>query len=447
MLRILTLLLLFIALFGDEKFSTQSIELNGETHVYTTAVGSGEVSYIAYIKEGENRPITFAFNGGPGSSSVWLHMGAFGPRRILAPEEGQSIVPPYKIVDNLETILDLSDIVFIDPMGTGFSKCDSKDDEQKHYSIIGDIQAVGKFIRDYITEHKRWNSPKYIAGESYGTLRAAGLADYLHNEFGIYLHGVLFISPAIDFQTIVFNPDNPLPYFLFLPTYATTAWYHGRYDAETVEEAAEKAREFAYNTYAPALICRKCFDHEPIYEELAKLTGLPLNEIRSNQGRIRDDQFQYGLLADERKAVGRFDSRIVGYSRDPSDSLIMGIFSGGFHEYLRKELGCPSFYTIVSMDVNAKWNYLDYNPWGYPNLMNGLRAALKNNPNMKVFVGCGYFDLATPFAAAEYCFDHLEIPDVSVQIDYYEGGHMFYLNPSARTKFKQDLIRFYQRTP
>ena len=452
MLKALAALLLISPLFAEETISTHSILLNNEVFHYSAIVETGEISSISYIKEGENRPITFVFNGGPGSSSVWLHLGSLGPRRIVTHEEGQSIIPPYQIVDNSDTILDMTDLVFIDPMGTGLSVAKSQDDEKKHYSIKSDIQWIGKFIREYLTQNHRWNSPKYVAGESYGALRAAGLADSLQNEFGIYLNGVIFISAAIDFQTFLFDSDNPLPYFLFLPTYATTAWYHDRYRPEaTVEEVAQTARDFVYKTYAPSLICKKCFDPELIYEELSKMTGLSLETIRRHRGRISDELFSSELLSDKRQLVGRFDSRWVGYSnsifQDPSDSFFFGIFSGAFHDYLHKELAVPSSYNLFSYEVNKQWNFRDYNTWGYPNLMGGLRNALATNPKMKLFAACGYFDLATPFATVEYCFDHLEVPNPSLQMEYYEGGHMFYLNPTARTKFKQDLIRFYERTP
>ncbi|PIS02033.1 MAG: peptidase S10 [Chlamydiae bacterium CG10_big_fil_rev_8_21_14_0_10_42_34] len=449
MLQILFSFLLLSSLFSEQKISSHTIDTQNETLDYTVTVETGEISYTSYTKEGENRPITFAFNGGPGSSSVWLHLGCFGPRRILMPEEGQSSIPPYQLIDNSETILDLTDLVFIDPMGTGFSKASSKEDEKNFYSIKNDVESVGKFIRDYLTKNQRWNSPKYIAGESYGAMRAAGLADYLHNEFGIYLNGLIMISAAIDYQTFIFDNDNPVPYFIFLPSYATTAWYHGKYRPDaTVEEVAQEARDFVYQTYAPSLLCRKCFDAQSINETLSKITALPLEIVQKNYGRIDDDQFFFGLFAKEKKMVGRFDSRIIGFSdnifQDPSDIAIYGIFAGAFHDYLHKELGFQDSYTLVSFDINRKWDYWDYNRWGYPNLMGGLRRALVTNPNMKVFFGCGYFDLATPFAATEYCLDHLDVPNACIQTEYYEGGHMYYTNPKARIKFKQDLIRFYE---
>jgi carboxypeptidase C (cathepsin A) len=449
MLKLLLPLLLLLTLTAEEKFTTHSIELNGKRLDYTATVGTGEVSYIAYIKEGENRPITFAFNGGPGSSSVWLHLGALGPRRVITHEEGQPLYPPYKIIDNMETLLDLSDLVFIDPMGTGLSQAESEEAAKKHYSMKGDVAAVGKFIRNYLTQNQRWNSPKFLMGESYGATRAAGLAEYLPEEFGIFLNGILFISPAIDFQTFLFHEDNPLPYFLYLPTYAATAWHYGKAGSgSTLEETVAKAREFAYKTYAPSLLNPKEHDLNFISEEIAKITGLPLDLVRLHRGKIDEDIFLRSLLYQERKMVGRFDSResnhLISINQDPSEAVVSGIFSGALHDYLHKELGMVSSYTILSMDVNRQWNYSDWCQFGYPSLMNALRNGLAANPKTKFFVGCGYFDLATPLATAEYCFEHLGIPDASIQIEYYDAGHMFYTKPSARKKFKQDLIQFYE---
>lgn len=441
----------FFSLFSQEetpkeKVTTHTIEIDGSTIPYTVTVSTGDVGYISYIKDTtENRPITFAFNGGPGSSSVWLHLGAFGPRRPLTPEEGQTNHAPYKFVDNLETILDLTDIVFIDPVGTGINTEENLD----CYSVRGDIVSIGNFIRDYLTETKRWNSPKYLAGESYGTTRALGIADYLQEEFGIYPNGLILVSCAFDFQTLIFAPDNPIPYLLFLPTYATTAWYHGLiHQDKTLEEVASMARKFVFEKYAPSLICPSCFDQNSIFTEVSCLSGLPLNLIKRNRGCIDDNLFFKELLLDSELMVGRMDSRITGHFenplQDPSITQIDGIFSGAFHSYLHSELNFQSSYTIFSKNVNYNWNYHDYNPWGYPNLMHALRNALECNPTMKLFVACGYYDLATPFAAVEYSLDHLYKSDASIQVEYYEGGHMFYLSKKAREKFKKDLIHFYK---
>src|SRR3990167_9148985 len=256
MMRYLLVFFFFASLLhAEDQISSHTIQLPSGPLSYTATVGSlpardaaeiekGVIGFISYIKAGSEgleglRPITFAFNGGPGSSSIWLHVGAFGPKRVVSYEEGQDVVPPYRMVDNLETLLDVTDLVFIDPIGTGLSHAKAED-APTFYDTANDIRAVSNFIRDYLTTHQRWNSPKYLAGESYGTLRACGVANDLQSRHCIYLNGIILISCAIDYQTFVFHPDNQLPYFLFLPTYATTAWYHGRYNRDlTIEEVAK----------------------------------------------------------------------------------------------------------------------------------------------------------------------------------------------------------------
>ncbi|MBX7066790.1 MAG: hypothetical protein K1X28_06125 [Parachlamydiales bacterium] len=443
MIKALLALFCLTSLIAEEKFTTHTLKMGEETLNYTATVSTGKVSYISYVVQTtENRPITFIFNGGPGSSSIWLHMAALGPRIFVGPEEGGSLVPPYKIADNLETILDLTDLVFIDPSATGFSEND-----ESCFTVQKDIEAVSNLIRDYLTQNGRWNSPKYIGGESYGALRASGVAEYLAGQYGIYLNGILLISPAIDYQVFIFETDNQLPYLLYLPTYATTAWYHKKAHSElTVEEVAQKARDFTYRTYAQALLCPKCTNIETLYPELAEITGLSIEDIKLNRGKLADWVYSSTLLQSDRKMIGRFDSRAtgpLGRYVDPSLANIEGPLSAVMHEYLHKELEFRNSYTLFSEKANAKWNHHDYNEWGYPNLLSGLRRACVSNPSMKLFVGCGYYDLATPFATAEYCIDHLDVPNVSVQMEYYEGGHMYYSNPKARVKFKQDLTRFY----
>lgn len=433
------LFVLFLSTLFAEPI-TNSLQLGEKTLTYQVEIGNSKISYIAYTKEGtEPRPITFAFNGGPGCSSVWLHMGCFGPRRVLSPDEGQAASAPYKIVDNLETILDLTDLVFIDPMGTGFS-IPNEEDKTDYYSIKGDVVSVGNLIHDYLTSHKRWNSPKYLAGESYGALRACGVADYIQVEYGIYPNGLLLISPAIDYQALIFNEDNWLPHLLYFPTYATTAWYHQKDQTQTIQEIAQKAREFTYNTYAPYLLTRK--KSESLYEELAKWMGLSTEFVQRNEGLIYERQFIRELFGDERKNISRYDTRQVGYQSDPTE-MVIPIFSGAFHDYLSHELNCANPYTIASMPINGKWNYQDYSYWGHPNLTGALRNCLLRDPTLNVFVGCGYFDLTTPFAATEYCINHLNVPNAKIQMEYYEAGHMYYLNPKDRLKFKADLSKYY----
>jgi len=471
---LILLLLVSSVLVAEDKITQHTIQLESGPLSYSATVGSltvldaqettkGEIGYTSYVKEngGRGRPITFAFNGGPGSSSIWLHLGAFGPKRVLAPEEGQKVSPPYSLVDNLETLLDVTDLVFIDPVGTGYSQADPKENAKNFYDLEADIRSIADFIRNYLIANNRWNSPKYIAGESYGGLRTCGLANYLQDSYSIYLNGLILISPAIDYQTFIFHPDNQIPYFLFLPTYAATAWQHGRLlPGATLEEAISKARQFAYETYAPALLksfSLNSFEKEILYNQLAEYTGLPFETIRRHKGRINERVFQMEFFADEQKALGMYDTRTKGdytdpmqipFSQDPSVTSISGIFVGAFHDYLQTELDSRGPYKSLSLDVNSQWNYYPpSNLHSYPNLMNALRQALIINPDLKVFTGCGYFDCVTPFGAAEYCLDHLDLPEAyrsNCQLERYEGGHMYYLNPSARKKFKTDLVRFYQ---
>lgn len=460
-------------LHADDVITHHTIELEHAPFSYQAVVGSlpilnqkeektGDFFYTAYIKDplDSERPITFAFNGGPGSSSVWLHMGVFGPKRVLGPEEGQLPCPPYEIVENPETILDLTDIVFIDPISTGFSKAVSSEQAQLHYDIEKDVQFIGDFIRDYLTKNKRWNSPKFIAGESYGTLRACGLAQYLQSQHGIYLNGLILISCAIDFQTLqVGRSDHILSSILYLPTYATTNWYHKRNQSElSLKEVAQRAKKFAYQEYAPWLLQPQFLDRterEALYQKLAFMTGIEEKIIRKLNGRIDDGTFLTQFFSDQKKILGRFDSRVSGdYSEricaDPSFSQIFGIFAAGFQEYLQKELGKVENYSLFSEEANEKWNFQAQDRFlGYPNFMNRLQEAMVSNPQMTLFVGSGYFDVATPFAATEYCFEQIDLPDSykkNIQMEIYEGGHMYYLNPDARKKFKHDLESYYINT-
>jgi carboxypeptidase C (cathepsin A) len=404
------------------------------------------ICFIAYTSShpDKERPITFVFNGGPGSSSIWLHMGAFGPRRILSPEEGQSPTPPYKVVDNRESLLDLTDLVFIDPVGTGFSRPNSA-----YCTTEADIRSVGEFIWDYLTETQRWNSPKYLAGESYGATRAVGLADHLQEQ-SLYFNGLILISSALDFQTGIFQDDNLLPHILYLPTYTATAWYHGRYQpGTTLEEAVHAARNFALNRYAPWLLAGGT--DPSIYPELATFTGLPLEVVARLKGRVSDQAFL--LEFDPKQLLGQADSRFKGpytdrarieYHEDPSITAIRGIFRGGLESYLQQELlvsSPPRHYEMMGWSICEAWDYCKQGP-GYFSVVPKLRRVLVANPQLKLFVASGYYDLATPFATSEFCLNQL--PQERLQQGFYEGGHMFYLNPSARQKFRQQLQTFYR---
>jgi len=416
---------------------------------------SGHIHYIFYQKEeaDSTRPITFVFNGGPGSSSVWLHLGAFGPKRPRTPEEGQSPVPPYILLDNPHSILDLTDLVFIDPVGTGFSRPCGEGDGASFYDMQGDIESIGDFVCDFVTRHGRWNSPKFVAGESYGALRACGLSNYLIERHDIYLNGAILISGALDFKTLSFERDNELPFTLYLPSYAATAWAHGRLPGMTLEEVVAGAHEFAMGTFAAELL--KTGSVPPhLYPEIAIWTGLSIDTVAQANGLISEDFYLTHFGASEKKLLGLFDSRCIGdrlsagsrfnLFEDPSWAAIGGIMTASLNHYLYQDLKCRTEwprYEILSTEANQKWRF---DAFGYPNQLEGLRKALLVNPNMRVFSASGYFDLAVPFSAAEYCMQRLHLPRKNnLAFGYYEGGHMFYTNPAALKQFKADLVKFY----
>lgn len=429
---------------------------------YTAQVGSvacrdeqgnekGRIYYTYYQqKDNPLRPITFVFNGGPGCSSVYLHLGAFGPKRLASASEGQTPLPPYRWIDNPDSILDLTDLVFIDPIGTGFSRALNSD--HGFYGVDEDIAATGDFIFDFVTQEGRWNSAKYVAGESYGAIRASGASDYLLNEHNLYLDGLILISPALEYKTIDFQIDNELPYFLFLPTYAATAWAHGRLQgASSLEEAVQQAREFALNRYAPELFKQGKIPSS-FYEEIRSWTGLSYATIEHADGLIDNDLFLTQFNAQQKQLIGRFDTRITGpfplprketsYQEDPSGIFLYGQIAGSMHTYLREELKIQETwprYIPFNEEINRHWNFNH----GLPNILPRLRSALVQNPRMKLFAACGYFDLATPFCTVEYSLNKLRLPNIDLTYCYYEGGHMFYSDPSVLKKFKHDLIKFY----
>jgi carboxypeptidase C (cathepsin A) len=459
------LCLFVLTLFAGERVTTHTLQLPRGPISYSATLGStparnqkgeikGAIGYTAYIAEPvqASRPITFLFNGGPGSSSIWLHMGALGPRRVLTVEEGQGAAPPYGIVDNQETLLEWSDLVFIDPMGTGFSKADTPEDEKSFWSVQQDLRSVGECIRDFLTKEKRWNSPLYIAGESYGALRASGLAGYLHDE-GIYLNGILLISSALDLETF----NAPQAFYLYFPTYVTTAWYHGRYSpGSSVEEAAAIARKFTAESLLPYLFNPTAYsseEKETLWSRMAELSGLPVSLIKKRDAQIGDQLFFFEFFPEERKRLGRYDTRFVAdyadpfNAYDPSYTNITGILTTAFHQYLHKELDADSFYKAFCEEAHHSWHSEGHSFWDPAvNFKKALQSALTSNPSLKVFVGSGYFDGATPFAATESFFNTIDLPDSyrkRIQMEYYDGGHMYYLNPTERVKFKEDLKRFY----
>ncbi len=456
--------------------SKHTVVIDGQEIAYTATAGTlilkdeedkpkASLFYVAYTRDGvENvaqRPLTFSFNGGPGSSSVWLHMGVVGPRRVLMSPEGDALSPPYTLVNNEYSLLDVTDLVFIDPVSTGYSRAIPAEEAKQFHGVEQDIKSVGEFIRLYTTRAKRWASPKFLIGESYGTTRAAGLSGHLQSEIGMYLNGIMLVSSVLNFQSIRFDLGNDLPYILFLPTYAAAAWFHNRMPADLQSQELRavltEVKAFAEREYALALMQGARLpekERRQIVTRLARYSGLSKTYIEQTNLRINIHRFVKELLRDERRTIGRFDARFKGIDRDaagehhdydPSYSIIQGAYTAMLNDYLRSELRFKSDlpYEILTGNVQP-WDYSKFQNQ-YVNVAETLRGAMTQNPFLKVFVGNGYYDLATPFFATEYTFEHLEL-DPSLQthitMDYYEAGHMMYLHEPSLAKLKADLARF-----
>ncbi len=408
------------------------------------------------------RPITFCFNGGPGSSSVWLHLGAFGPRRIDMGEDGFDLEPPYALSDNAHTLLDVTDLVFIDPVTTGYSRAAKDVDDSKFHGQREDVESVAEFIRLFLTREQRWNSPIYLSGESYGTTRAAALAEHLENRHGIYPSGLVLVSSILDFQTARFDEGNDLPFALFLPTYTATAWFHGKLPPATqgleLKAVVQRAREFAGSEYLLALFQGDMLTDErraAVTDELQALTGLSPEYLDATNLRVRIDRFCKELRRSEGITVGRLDSRYTandrdsasdGYEFDPSYAAIQGPYTMSLNGYLRGELGYESDlpYEILTGRVQP-WNYENVQN-EYLNVAEDLRKAMARNKALRVYVANGYYDLATPFFATEYTFDHLGLPAGErgrIAMGYFEAGHMMYVKRSELELLHNDLQAFY----
>lgn len=414
--------------------------------------------------EAVGRPITFSFNGGPGSSSVWLHLGVFGPfMPTYGDDFGNPGPPPYPPVENPHSAFELSDFVFIDPVRTGFSRARPGVDEDRFHSVDGDINSVSDVIYRYLAEHDRFTSPVYIAGESYGTTRAAGVSRRLWQRHGVALSGVLLISAVLDFQTIRFATNNDLPHMLFLPTYAATAHFHGRLGAREqgmpLEELLEEVEAFALGDYALALLKgARVSEREKrdIAAGMSRYIGLPEELLLRAELRPGMSLFTKHLRMDEGLTVGRLDSRFTGSDRkdvgdsfeyDPSYSAILGNYTAGLNSLVREKLGyeTPLPYEILTGKV-WPWDYSARASNRYLDVAEDLRAAMHQQPHMKVFVASGHYDLATPYFAADYTIDHMSLDGRltgNITVEYYDAGHMMYVAENELEKLKSDLRRFY----
>lgn len=424
----------------------------------------GGIFFVSYIKEGEtkDRPITFCFNGGPGSSSIWLHVGAFGPKRVVLSSE-TNIAPPYEMVDNIYSLLDLTDLIFIDPISTGFSKASPGEDPKQFHSVDEDLQSITDFILQWTSKFARWDSPKYLAGESYGSTRAAALALKLHEENFYYLNGVALVSAVLNFQTIFDSSNgNDLPYILSLPSYTATAWYHQKLPPELLKNftaSLKEAEAFAQNEYAPALMKGDSLSEEErnlVAKRMSRLTGLSENYLIQSNLRVSVHSYCKELLREKNRTLGRFDSRVEGIDGsqigctiefDPSLDAVAGPYNGGFNQYLIKDLNwkSPNQYKVL---VNLyPWNW-GKSRNGFLTVGDNLREAMSRNPNLKIFVANGAFDLATPYFATEYTFSHLNLAPAlkeNITLKYYDGGHMMYTQEASLKKLKEDLTEFYKK--
>lgn len=421
--------------------------------------------FVAYTKDEvadpSRRAISFSFNGGPGSSSVWLHMGVLGPRRVQMEYDGNLPRPPYQLTDNEYSLLDQTDLVFIDPVSTGYSRPAEGKKAKDFHGFKKDIESVGDFIRLFTTRYNRWLSPKFLIGESYGTTRASGLAGYLQDRYGMYLNGIILISAVLNFQTIDFTPGNELPYVLFLPSYAATAWYHRALKIRRpLEKLLLEVEDFAINQYAPALMKGNTLtkqERQSITAKLASYTGLSAEYIERSNLRIPDYRFFKELLRSKSRTVGRLDSRFLGIDmdtiadgtqNDPSYTNILGPYTAAFYDYIRRELNFEQdmHYEILNGKV-WPWSYAEHeNQFVY--VAETLRQAISINPHLKIFVANGYYDLATPYFASEYTINHLGIDESlkdNIRMGYYEAGHMMYIHMPSLQQLKKDLAEFIQQ--
>ncbi len=454
---------------------------NGVTIDYTATAGEtyirdkdgeprGSIFTFAYTKteldDGEVRPVTFLWNGGPGSASLWLHMGTYGPRRVSVPSDARFPgLPPYTIVDSPETILDVTDLVFVDPVGTGFSRAIGEGESKEFWGLNEDAQSIAEFIRTWVTEHGRWNSPRFLLGESYGTTRAAAVARILEDDMMLALNGIIFVSQALDYQgSTPYVRDNIVSYITYIPTMSAAAWYHGKVNPrpDDLESFLDASRRFASDELLPALFRGNTLsdaERAQVRDRLAYFTGLSPEYVERANLRIQGTRFAKELLRDAGMAIGRLDAR---YSVDEIDDLeadpsgdaasyaISAAFKATLMDYMRTDLNVEwdrLYLAPADEGLSGNWRYRtvpdgqSYEP-KYVNTAHDLAEALRINPALKVLVASGYYDLVTPFFDAEYTLNRHDIKRAQVEYTYYGGGHMMYVNEPSRTALLDDTRGF-----
>jgi carboxypeptidase C (cathepsin A) len=435
-------------------------EQGGGSEEFAGHQATAEVFTVAYTADGADparRPVTFAFNGGPGSASVWLHLGLLGPRRVLTGDAGALAPPPYGLADNEQTLLAHSDLVFIDPVSTGFSRVVTGGKAEAFHGFTGDVESVAEVIRLWTTRNGRWMSPKYLCGESYGTTRAAALAPHLQEKYGMYLNGVMMISSYLDGGTAEFNPGNDDAYAYYLPTYAAIAHYHGLHGDRPLRAVLDEAEAYAGRDYLWALgrgARLTAAERAAAVAKVAALTGLSPDYVDRVDLRPEHIRFFTELLRGRRQTVGRLDGRFTGWesdygreqwSSDPSIDATTGAYAAALNHYVRSELDYRSDlpYELLTERVYP-WSYKEFEG-AHLYVADKLAAAMRANPHMRVHVACGYYDGATPYFAAEHTFAHLAIPPElrsNVEFSYFEAGHMMYVHEPSRVQQSAQLARF-----
>jgi carboxypeptidase C (cathepsin A) len=462
----------------EEKIAQTShtLRLDGRDIKYTATAGTlpirldttqvaARMFFVAYTRDGEDartRPVSFLYNGGPGAATIWLHMGSFAPKHVEMAAEGFQPAPPYRLVDNDNTLIDVSDLVFIDAVDTGFSRVMPGVNNQQFHGQSGDLRAFGEFINAYLTTYARWASPKYLIGESYGTIRSAGLSQEIQERHGIELNGIALISSLLTYQTLSPAPDNDVAYAANIETFTADAWYHKKLPSDlqnlTLKQAVDQSRTFAWGDYTLALTRGNTLtdaERTAMAQKLARVTGLSAQFILNANLRVSAERFRKELLRDRRLTIGRLDGRFTSIDADAagerqefdiSNSALQGPYTAMFHDYLKTELKWESDLHYPSSGNVRPWTY-DQNR--YMDMTEALRSAMTHNPALKVFVAIGYYDMATIMGGAEFNFTHLayekQVVD-RVSYGYYEAGHMIYIRPSEHKKLKNDIARFIQGT-